>query len=297
MLPTRSAPQLLVLTLFVVFTAVLSAPTVNDIAERSFRVTKDWHVARQWPVPRGETQSKLTYCYKNEAAQKALEPFFEAGWRLWADQPNFPTAGLGKNRLPSCPANGLDTLIVSLNNDEAVVTTVGYEGGKEHTMSIDAGHLPKVGNGDPRRTLAHEIGHALCLIHEHQKKDAQNYVEFKCENLADYGDVSKKIQGQKKNDGSNLQMKDICTNMQIAGGYGASAYEFAPWIYPDAATVASAGFDFDSIMLYSSNFGGKRLLKMGPRKDVLTRKDDGKPFEAGKVPSPLDIQALRDLYL
>ena len=272
--------------LSLLFNAVLSAPTVNSIVDRSLSVTHNWHVVHQWP------RNTLTYCYENDEAQKALEPFFEAGWRLWRDQPNFPPH-LGKNPI-ECPYKNLDTLVISLNRQEKIVTSLGYVGGTEQTMSIDAKFLKKGGNGDPVRTLAHEIGHALGLIHEHQKNDAKDYVTFKCENLEGYGDMSKAIAGGINSDGSPLTENNVCTSIVLARRYNFSAKEFIAWDGPAGSTVASPGFDFDSIMLYSSNFGGKRTL--GIRKDVLTRKDNNKSFKAGKVPSQTDIHALNVLY-
>ncbi|KAL1965325.1 hypothetical protein VTN77DRAFT_5762 [Rasamsonia byssochlamydoides] len=90
-------------------------------------------------------------------------------------------------------------------------------------------------------------------------------------------------------------MNELCSDKSEASRVGLSAYDLLPMSSDYPTDSDGNAIDWDSIMLYGSNFGGKRLLEVGPRKNVMT-KMDGDTWKGNKVPSDGDIAQLRRLY-
>ncbi|OJJ97621.1 hypothetical protein ASPACDRAFT_45712 [Aspergillus aculeatus ATCC 16872] len=145
-------------------------------------------------------------------------------------------------------------------------------------------------------SIAHELGHAFGLVHEHQDpalwrpNDQGPWIfEFHCRNLADF---EEKTRG--KTEEEIWGPEGLCVNFKTAAQAGFSALNFLP--YP-GDIIGPRGFwphiddvDWDSIMLYSSITGG--TLTKGP---VLTTYD-GKVWEANNVPSAGDVAGLVEMY-
>jgi hypothetical protein len=147
------------------------------------------------------------------------------------------------------------------------------------------------GTLSPASNLAHEMGHAFGLLHEHQKWMAWNpdrvsnpprndpLIKLNCENLYDYADWQ--ARGE--------PMDQLCTSMFFASGRGFSAGDFLPW--PEVTThEQSADFDWNSIMIYASNSGSK-----APDAPTLV-KFDGSLIDRILEPSGRDGEAIRILY-
>jgi len=98
--------------------------------------------------------------------------------------------------------------------------------------------------------LAHEWGHVLGLVHEHQRPDRDRYVAFP------------------------------------PGFLDGLAPDRRPDYALDAgSTEIGRPYDYDSLMHYSSNVDGNRMV----------RRDTGEPLPGARVPSPGDLARLAAL--
>lgn len=202
--------------------------------------------------------------------------------------------------------------ILFISQGKGLSTSVGFS--DDNTMmlsnSADMGMLNVLSN------VAHEIGHAWGLYHEHQNIyfwDAP-YVfgssgklfgasNFHCKNLKDYDAVMEKI--QKEIDESSSESvadtlegykEEICEKRYIAQKYKFSATEYLPLlsVNPNPGTTDPSKIDWDSIMLYPSGAGGTDLGN-GERRPILTR-PNGDEIGLNLVPSQRDVAGLTALY-
>ncbi|KAL1983528.1 hypothetical protein VTN96DRAFT_10267 [Rasamsonia emersonii] len=256
------------------FLSVTHAAPLEErgLGARGYSVTREGPALKPWP---GNT---LVYCFQDPS----IKPLFDAGWAIWESKPGFPVQ---RREVDCATANKRTTLIVSSNTNKKLATTVGFKDSSQ-TMTIDLS--AKVGTNDMAVNLAHEIGHALGLYHEHQKPTARNFIRVNCINLADYDKFA-------NSETYKDYMDVLCTNQFAASRAGFTAYDVLPFAEDYPALSDGDAIDWSSIMLYGSNFGGKKLMGVGPRQNVMT-KMNGDTWRGNRVPSDGDIAQLRRLY-
>ncbi|EME44254.1 hypothetical protein DOTSEDRAFT_24325 [Dothistroma septosporum NZE10] len=190
---------------------------------------------------------------------------------------------LSKPEIHICGSAGVsaDALYISDVTDthEASQTTPGY-----YADDNESGrHLLKFSRSITKKgkytaadgiILAHELGHAIGLDHEHARPDAAQWIDFRCENLQDYEHVKAKIAQSKSGD----TIDAACKSRPLAIEYGFSAFAYLsdPRLGVMGQWQWSKTFDFESIMLYNSRSNSKDPNNL----DVMTRR--GKNGKAGQ---------------
>jgi len=88
-------------------------------------------------------------------------------------------------------------------------------------------------------------GHVFGLDHEHQRADARGYIDFKCENLADYDKVKAKVEAKGED-----TMKMVCIEGVLANKYGFSGASWTVSIFNNNKSLFTwdGPFDTNSIM-------------------------------------------------
>jgi len=251
----------------------------KELEGRAYSINNNSPFRKPWP------KGNVLYCFNDDAARDTLQSVWDAGWNIWDQIPVRPQAAPGlENRVCGQQRGGI--LAISCNSDQMLASTVGFlDSHNPHSLTFDC--KTRAGTGDVEANMAHEIGHILGLYHEHQKPDAN--LKVKCENLRDY-DLFKSA-------GHPMDM--LCSSHYAASNAGFSAGNILP--IGGLSDVFSDGpVDFNSIMIYGSNFGGKQAIpvgnqRYGPRRNVLVRQN-GDTFGGNKVPSQRDIDRVRALY-
>ncbi|RDI86378.1 hypothetical protein Vi05172_g3419 [Venturia inaequalis] len=180
------------------------------------------------------------------------------------------------------------------------------------------------------RAMVHELGHTLGLFHEHQRKDAAQYVTLYCEAIDNYHDVAAWLNSfpfeHPYQKGHEVTMDDVCNDYVIAqmilvaakgkmdihppptppppffiveAFVPATFIQGQPSVGPSGFDIAplrdmvvSDGvFDWDSVMLYPGKFGNKILMT---RKGVRGAPELW-PVGPSK-PSRGDVEAVERLY-
>ncbi|ORX97360.1 hypothetical protein BCR34DRAFT_607322 [Clohesyomyces aquaticus] len=279
--------------------------------------------ARQrWPRQGEDKLAVITYCYDDHATQARLAPVMRKAIQIWYDELGGPASkasghglvfkeyGAPASKSPWCLQNGklwtaesgipMDAVRVHANDRAKAVSTVGYieddgaETGGRHEMRLDP-HTAVEGAW----VFAHELGHVLGLLHEHQRVDRENYVNFKCANVQGFHETQTVSFEQNPSEDAN----SICTNYSVAQRYGFDAMQYIPEDN-HFQTDASPTFDFNSIMLYDSktfaelrescNAGSTDycvLLKWtSPAKERLEY------IDTNKVPSEGDVEFVKSFY-
>ncbi|KAK5119469.1 hypothetical protein LTR85_007569 [Meristemomyces frigidus] len=113
---------------------------------------------------------------------------------------------------------------------------------------------------DAIQAMAHELGHIIGLQHEHQRRDAGQFVDFLCHNVAGYDQVLATI-GTRSDPAftpgmtAEQRMAKVCSDYTLAGTYFPPATDYMPLINArpeDAHLEYGDIFDHRSIMIYSS---------------------------------------------
>ncbi|KJZ70861.1 hypothetical protein HIM_09726 [Hirsutella minnesotensis 3608] len=284
----------------------------------------------------GLTNSKLwhdktiSYCFETKTARDKLIGHFVEATHKWRE------AGLHRDVYKyveaakpgrDCSMNSQrDRLLVIRYDAEKLLTTLGMRppdeaaGLEGPTMILS--DQDNLGTLDVTANVAHEIGHAWGLVHEHQnkyfwtsglgqggpKKPPFGDDSFYCNNLKDYQKAFERVS---KSHGE-VEAARLCMSQAAADRYGFSGAEWLPmlrdnFVYSDKNGLGLSYGDVDwaSIMIYPSGAGGEGSA--GPaspgqpidandhRKPVLLRRD-GKKFRGNFDPSEEDIRGLRNMY-
>ncbi|KAL8294393.1 hypothetical protein RB601_001775 [Gaeumannomyces tritici] len=289
----------------------------------------------------------ISYCYDSTSSRDKLKEPLEMAFTMWAAGFEDGTAGL--NRLvykyvevakpgTACTKNSQsDKILLISHNDRGMLSShVGrpplddlspeYKGPvMQLSMRDDIGQLNTVAN------IAHEVGHAWGLLHEHQNPffwrfpygsvssaDMEGKVfgdYWDCSALKDYFLVRGKIINKHGAGSAAAEqiMLDVCQNHGAASHWGFSAADWLPikanYRHPNTIPYMGASYehvDWDSIMLYPSGAGG-----IGParpptnpsenpdvydRRTPVLRRNDGAKIHTNTIPSKGDVAGIRFLY-
>ncbi|KAF3384738.1 hypothetical protein F1880_001712 [Penicillium rolfsii] len=312
MMKTKTRVGFLLLITNVFFQFALSCPPEESYVPYcvGHNESRESFGKRAYPIKPGSNDyelwpnAQIIYCFDSAtstADQTQLRSLIPQAFKKWL------TAGLSakfemkEGKTSECTADNRENyLLVSSNNANKLVTTLGYyhKLGTNPTMTIDLSNGLAAGN--PLDNIAHELGHAWGLLHEHQRPSLwtsqyggnarENTFVFNCENLKDYAAMV--------NAGND--MNRLCHSFIAArgakGGVSFSAYNILP---DDSGTdTGIAGqVDWKSIMLYGSTAGGN-----GASQNTLTTAngittDEGQTtWGYNSYPSKPDCESLRALY-
>lgn len=263
-----------------------------NLEKRGFPVDDKNNAA--WPG------AKIIYCFDSTdggLAKKYLKPLIPKAWDLWKAAGLSNQFKMEQGKDDYCKtASRLSYLLVKYNSNGALDTSPGFTtGGDGPTTNLDPSD--SLGSGSGVANIAHELGHAWGLLHEHQRlglwtKDyggngATNMFTFTCQNMADY----EKVEAERSAQGKSMDAP--CHYENIARFEKFSAFN----LLPDRSghDMGPAGeVDWDSIMIYGSVAGSKTVN--GQRLNTLVKASDGSTFGYNQVPSEGDIQALYWLY-
>lgn len=257
----------------------------KTLAKRGYRIPKADGV---WP------EGRITYCFADDTAKVKLGDVVRKAWEMWVIRGTNPQLKMKEGKPDYCAtANRNSYLQISYNENGVLTTTPGYAAGfaaEGPSMNLD----PRDGfaSGSGMGNVAHEIGHAWGLLHEHQRPSlwteeyggsAQtNTFHFYCQNLKDYATLA-----------ASNDMTRPCRSMVAANSIN---FFTATNILPDnrGNDMGAPGVvDWDSIMIYGSTAGA--ATQNGQFLITLT-KADGSTFGYNTYPSESDIDTLNSLY-
>ena len=302
-----------------------------DIARRaiSFQPTGGESGHYTWP------DKKIKYCYADATAKQKLRgPLEESMQTTWGALRDLGFS-YEEVDLAKCDKDRINHLKIHYNDQGKLATSIGKHpvddkwnrenpdnqvlGPSMHLSTVEG-----IGMLDIVANVAHELGHAWGLYHEHQNPnfwvttvedqfptgpndpmwasyngDVQEFQpsQFNCRALSDYAEALKRAQELASKGGEYADItRTFCSSQAHASKVKFSAKDWLPLSH-GVPVIADAAFDPDSIMLYPSGAGGLRSGNAGPdgRQDVLTRAG-GVRMMPNVVPSPMDIERLRVLY-
>ena len=137
------------------------------------------------------------------------------------------------------------------------------QGGGQQTISLTTNYVPTSGYDILRRDILHEIGHTVGLLHEHNRSDRDQYIEFIPANMS-------------------ITLQD--PSLQIFDGY--NGQNIGP-------------FDFESVMIYDSwafSSGSGLLVPPSMIKKGYAPNDPNGRFMGGYQLSAGDIAGLKEIY-
>lgn len=254
------------------------------LAKRGYRISK---ADGLWP------EGRIIYCFKDTTAKSKLGKLVRDAWDMWVIRGTNPQLKMVEGTSDYCKnANRESYLLITYNENGILTTTPGYVAGlgdKGPLMNLDP--EDGIASGSRYSNVAHEIGHAWGLLHEHQRpslwtKDyggtAQtNTFHFYCQNMKDYATLA-----------ASHDMTRPCRYLRAANEIRFSALNILPDNKGNDMGVPGV-LDWDSIMIYGSTAGAAE--PNGQPLNTLT-KADGSTFGYNAYPSEADIDTLNNLY-
>ncbi|KAI9704277.1 MAG: hypothetical protein M1836_007138 [Candelina mexicana] len=280
-----------------------SNPVKSSLSESMPVVASDVYPSEP-PQPRALSISPLTpgigvpwpnhlvrYCFKDVDTDRALNGLVVSAWNLWRNAGHINLLDIQKVGDCKTHINGYYPLRIVRNTNHILRTSLGAKPGPDdrdgnpvNYLRFDSTNVRNIGFQDNIINMAHELGHAFGLHHEHQRTDAHDHIRFVCENLEHYEEKKKKGE----------DMHDLCTSKMAADAAKFEAGDFIP-LAQLVGLNQSQAYDPKSIMHYGTYFGSKSK-HFWPKKKVLTDlKGKELAFQATK-PSEMDIERINWLY-
>ncbi|KAM0718962.1 hypothetical protein Q7P37_006034 [Cladosporium fusiforme] len=294
-----------------------------------------------WPVIK--PNQPVRYCFADDRSHQNLKEIVDQAIAKWApafEDSNLEIIPDNKEALIcTYPTTRVDALIITdmtkdnnprWNRAPECTTesaTTGYDW-TPATRNLKRHHLNfchldpddiKGTKAQAIRAMTHELGHVIGLQHEHQRPDRNQHLIFNCKNLPGYKEAQAKalIDEQayfEDSDDDQDRFRLMCNDDVIASDYLPAALPYIGGVKNAHRNplnkekwedyVWSKGFDYDSIMIYSSHSNIPDSADVNdPKNWILTRKEDGKPVWQGgheraadAVISKGDIARVMQLY-
>ncbi|CAI7657179.1 unnamed protein product [Penicillium discolor] len=249
----------------------------TDLKKRVYPI-EAFPVVQLWP------NAKITYCFDSSDAKRYLRPLIPLAFKKWLNAGLNPSFKMEEGEDDYCAnAHPGSVLTIHYNTDGILNTNQARVPTKPAISRLDPS--PNIGMGDTLGNIAHELGHAWGLGHEHQRPSLWTpefggnaktaTLKFTCENMHDYASKKAEIEAQGKN------MDTLCKTLDMIAMEGGTESKSDP-------------VDWKSIMIYGSTAGGKPTGN-GKRAVTMT-KADGSTFGYNSKPTTKDIKALHELY-
>ncbi|KAK6063920.1 hypothetical protein SCUP234_09199 [Seiridium cupressi] len=306
-------------------TSITTNGTIDPFAKRG--------QGKRWVVVDDSTSSSsggislwpdktIKYCYEDVTARGKLYDLVLEAMRVWYSAGLDNSFKMVEVSDSDCTNKRSSVLLISYDPPKA-------EGGKgtlSTTPAMPNGQPPScvlsddatIGMKSAVSNIAHELGHAWGMYHEHQNpyfwptsykgKGGTTFsaINWVCENLVDYEDTITKINDAIAGYPSGADLgeivwggnrDDICRKRDIAAQWGFSAQDYLPLTSTDVYKVGTQDedqIDWLSIMIYPTGAGAK-TDSSGNRLPTLT-KPDGDEIAPNLWPSTKDVQGLMALY-